>query len=121
MSLYFSQKIIKILHQKLSDISKAKILILGVSFKENCPDIRNSKIFDLIAELQKFNLDLDIFDPISDSNEVKKIRNLDIISNPKSANYNLIVITVKHDYFKKIGILKIRSWCKSNGSILDLK
>ena len=121
MSSYFGQKIIKVLNKNNYDLNKSKVLILGLSFKENCPDIRNSKIIDLILELKTFNLEVDIFDPIVDFSEVKKTLNLEILSNPAKNQYDLIVITVPHLAFKNLGIKKIRSWCKDNGLILDLK
>ena len=73
MSIFFSQKIIKILNEQKISLRMAKILILGLSFKENCPDIRNSKIFDLISELKSFNANVEVFDPLVDRNEVKII------------------------------------------------
>ena len=121
MSSYFGQKIIKVLNKNNYDLNKSKVLILGLSFKENCPDIRNSKIIDLILELKTFNLNIEIFDPIVDFSEVKKTLNLEILSNPAKNQYDLIVITVPHLAFKNLGIKKIRSWCKDNGLILDLK
>ena len=121
MSSYFGQKIIKVLNKNNYDLNKSKVLILGLSFKENCPDIRNSKIIDLILELKTFNLEVDIFDPIVDFSEVKKTLNLEILSNPAKNQYDLIVITVPHLTFKNLGIKKIRSWCKDNGLIIDLK
>ena len=121
MSSYFGQKIIKVLNKNNYDLNKSKVLILGLSYKENCPDIRNSKIIDLILELKTFNLEVDIFDPIVDFSEVKKTLNLEILSNPAKNQYDLIVITVPHLTFKNLGIKKIRSWCKDNGLIIDLK
>lgn len=121
MSSYFVQRILKVLNQNNFDVSKSRVLILGLSFKENCPDIRNSKIMDLILELKTFNLDIEIFDPIVDFSEVKKTFNLDMLSNPIKGKYDLVVITVPHLVFKNLGIKKIRTWCKENGLILDLK
>ncbi len=121
MSGYFSQRILKLLNKKKLTVNDAKLLILGLSFKENCPDIRNSKIFDLITELKVFNSNIDIFDPIVDQELVKNHYDLQLVSEPEFEKYDLVVITVSHKYFKKIGIKKIRSWCKKEGSIMDLK
>ncbi len=121
MSGYFSQKILKLLNKKNLVVNDAKLLILGLSFKENCPDIRNSKIFDLISELGVFNSNIDIFDPIVDQKQVKDHYDLQLISEPEFEKYDLVVITVPHKYFKKIGIKKIRSWCNKKGSVMDLK
>ena len=107
--------------QKVKNLKHSNILLLGLSFKENCPDIRNSKIFDLINELKSFNLLLDIFDPIVNSEEVKKEFGLSVGAQPKIGKYDLIIIAVSHHFFKELGIEKIRSWCKKDGSIMDLK
>ena len=70
---------------------------------------------------KSFKINIDIFDPIVDHNEVKHNSDVEIISEPIINNYDLIVITVSHQLFKDLGIKKIRSWCNKNGSIMDLK
>ena len=121
MSIYFSQRILKLLNEKNINFNHSKILLLGLSFKENCPDIRNSKIIDLINELKSFNVLLDVFDPIVNSGEVKKEFGLNVLTQPKRGKYDLVIIAVSHQFFKELGIEKIRSWCKKDGSIMDLK
>jgi len=121
MSSYFAQRIIGILNKHDIKLNESKILILGLSFKENCPDIRNSKIFHLISFLKNVNIDVDIYDPIIDSKEVKIKFNLEVKSDPEKGKYDLSIITVPHNHFKSIGINTIRSWCKNKGLILDLK
>ena len=120
MSLYFCQKILKLLNEKNINFKHSKILLLGLSFKENCPDIRNSKIFDLINELKSFNVLLDIFDPIVNSEEVKKEFGLSVGTQPEIGKYDLIIIAVSHHFFKELGIEKLDRG-KTDGSIMDLK
>ena len=100
---------------------KSNILLLGLSFKENCPDIRNSKIFNLYDELTSFNINVEIFDPVVNSDEVKLTHGIELSLKPQDSKYDLIVITVPHEFFKNIGIKQIRSWCNKLGSIMDLK
>ncbi len=121
MSKYFSQRILKILNEKNLNFNQSNILLLGLSFKENCPDIRNSKIFDLIEELKSFNIKVDVYDPIVNPNEVKNKHDLQIQKMPKKGKYDLVVITVSHNFFKDLGIKKIELWCNKSGSIMDLK
>ncbi len=121
MSYYISQRILKIIIEKKINFNQSQILLLGLSFKENCPDIRNSKIFDLIDELKSFNVNLDIFDPIVNSYEVKKDFGLKLLTQPKVGKYDLVVIAVSHQFFQELGIEKIRSWSKKDGNIMDLK
>ena len=121
MSKYFAQKILNILVEKDLNFNKTNILLLGLSFKENCPDIRNSKIVDLINELKHFKIKLDIFDPIVNSKEAKEKLGFKVKLKPDKGKYDLVIITVPHQAFKDLGVKKIRSWCKKNGSLMDLK
>ena len=121
MSKYFAQRILKILNKKNLNFNKSNILLLGLSFKENCPDIRNSKVFDLFKELISFNINVDVYDPVVNSNEVKSNHGLNLTLKPKNFKYDLIVITVPHQVFKDIGIKNIKIWCNEKGSIMDLK
>ena len=121
MSKYFAQKILNILVEKDLNFNKSNILLLGLTFKENCPDIRNSKIVDLINELKHFKIKLDIFDPIVNSKEAKEKLGFKVKLKPDKGKYDLVIITVPHQAFKDLGVKKIKSWCKKNGSLMDLK
>jgi UDP-N-acetyl-D-mannosaminuronate dehydrogenase len=82
-------------------INKADVLILGVTFKENCPDIRNSKVVDVISELKSFGTNVDIYDPQADSAEVKHEYGLTLIDRP-TKKYHAIIMAVSHDEFTKL-------------------
>ena len=84
------------------------------------PDIRNSKVFDLINEIEMFRASVDVYDPIANQIEIRKEFKINIIDHPKNI-YDLIVIAVGHQVFKNLGGEKIRYWCNPNGIILDLK
>ena len=105
----------------LSKKNPKKILILGLTFKEDCSDLRHSKVFDIINHLKKKGGRCDIFDPWIDGNELKKI-NFNIIEkiNPK-IKYDAIILAVSHDIFKKIGFKKFNSLMKKNGYFYDVK
>lgn len=99
-----------------------KILIMGLSFKENIPDIRNSKVFDIINVLKKKNYKIDVFDPVVDQNEIKKYKlNFKRLSEINTNYYDGILIAVKHSFFKKMKFKKIKNFGKSNSIIYDLK
>ena len=120
MSNYVSQQIINKLTSK--NIKKAKILLLGVTFKEDCVDIRNSQIINIYNILCKKKLIVDFFDPIADSKELKKMFKKKMINIYKRNNfYDLIVISVEHKFFKTMGINKIKKLGKSSVIIFDLK
>ena len=106
----------------LNKYKKPKIIVLGCTFKENCPDIRNSKVVDLIHKLEKKNISIDIFDNWI-NNDDKKYVNANFVDKiPYRKNYNLILIAVKHDLFKNIGMNRIKKISKFNNTlVMDYK
>ena len=100
---------------------KMKVLLLGFSFKENCSDIRNSKIFNLYSNLKEKINKLDVYDPYVDKNEVLKTYNLKIINTLKKNYYDAIYILLPHKKFKNMGYKKIRSFGKKKCVVYDLK
>jgi len=84
-------------------IQGANVLILGITFKENCPDIRNSRVIDVIKELQDFGCNVDVYDPWADRNDVKREYDIDLIDNGKLEieNYDAVVLAVAHEEFKQ--------------------
>lgn len=85
-------------------IEGSKVLVLGITFKENCPDIRNSRVIDVIEELEEFGCNVDVYDPWADSNEVKKEYNHILIKLPAYEVYEAIVLAVAHNEFKVLQI-----------------
>ena len=101
MGAYVAQETIRLMVAKGIAIKGAKVLIMGITFKENCPDIRNSKVLDIVRELISYHVTLDIYDPWANSEEVKKEYNLDLISNEQAHNkkYDSIIVAVGHEQF----------------------
>ena len=118
MSNYISQKLLDKMKKKNIKISNAKILILGLTFKENCSDLRNSKTFDIIDKLKEANCLLEVYDPFIKNYRSKKFK---LISSPKIKKYDAVIITVKHDLFKNISIVELKSYCRDSHVIYDLK
>ena len=104
MGIYVANQVIKLMIKKGHKIEGSKVLVLGITFKENCPDIRNSRVIDVIEELQEFGCNIDIYDPWADSNEVKHEYGLELIDNGelKIENYDALVLAVAHEEFKKL-------------------
>ena len=102
-------------------IKGAKILIMGLTFKENCPDIRNSGVQNVISELKKFKCDLDLQDPYVEREEIKKMYDIYPNSKPSQNIYDAILISVAHKQFKTIGLTNIKNLCKKDHVIFDLK
>ncbi|MDC0402629.1 Vi polysaccharide biosynthesis UDP-N-acetylglucosamine C-6 dehydrogenase TviB [Candidatus Pelagibacter sp.] len=121
MGFYVASQLKKKLKQKNINIKGAKILIMGITFKENCADIRNSGVKVVFDELKKFKCKVDLKDPWVDNNEIKKIYKIYPISKTKKNNYDAVIIAVAHKKFKSIGIKSIHEICKKKHVIYDLK
>ena len=121
MSKFIVGEFIKTLAHRSIKINKANILVLGLAFKENCPDIRNTKIIDVVDELKSFNCNVDIYDPWVDPEDVMKSFNIKPVSSLNKKSYDGVIIAVAHEEFLKMGINKIKSYCKSSHIIYDLK
>ncbi len=104
MGKFVADKVVKLLIKKDHTVKGSRILILGVTFKENCPDVRNTKVVDIVKELEEFGCNVDIFDPIADKDELKKEYGLDLINNidENLNDYNAIVLAVGHKEFDEI-------------------
>ena len=102
MGMFIAGKVVKMMIQKGTNIKGAKALLLGVTFKENCPDIRNSKVVDIYNELIQFGLEVDVFDPHADAGQVKKEYNIELQQSP--SKYDAIILTVAHKEFLEMNI-----------------
>ncbi len=121
MGEYVALKLINKMKKKDIQIKGAKILIMGLTFKENCPDLRNSGIFNVITKLKNLKCDLDLQDPWADKEDIKKIYDIYPNSNPTQNNYDAVLIAVAHNKFKEIGLNNIKNLCKKTHVIFDLK
>ncbi|MEM6843556.1 MAG: Vi polysaccharide biosynthesis UDP-N-acetylglucosamine C-6 dehydrogenase TviB [Bacteroidota bacterium] len=107
MGIFVANKLVKLLSQKGNAIRGAKVLMLGITFKENCPDIRNSRVIDIIRELQSFGINVEVHDPLADAEEVLHEYGLSLVENLQD-HYDGIVIAVGHDIFQDMGWTKYR-------------
>ena len=121
MGNYVASELLKKMKKKNIQIKEAKILIMGLTFKENCPDIRNSGIQSVIAKLKKSGCKLDLKDPYVESEEINKLYDIYPISKFNQNTYDAVIIAVAHDEFKRIGLASIKNLCKKNHVIFDLK
>ncbi len=104
MGCYVANQVIKLMIKKGLPIANAKILILGITFKENCPDIRNSRVIDVVQELQEFACQVSIYDPWANAEEVQAEYQLNLIENINLDSYQAIILAVAHDEFKTLNI-----------------
>lgn len=121
MSMYVANQLIKTMNKKRIQIEDAKVLILGLTFKENCPDIRNTKIVDIVTELKDFNMQVDIYDPWADAEETRHEYAIDLVAQPEQGRYDAIILAVAHDQFKAMGSEAIHALGRVNHVVYDLK
>jgi UDP-N-acetyl-D-galactosamine dehydrogenase len=118
MGSYIASEVIKLMLQKDIAIKNAEILILGITFKENCPDIRNTKAVDVINSLTEYGVDITIYDPWVNKEEVRKEYHLEALNKLPNQKFDAIVLTVAHQEYAEIDYLKLR---KKNSIIYDVK
>ena len=121
MSNFFINNFLKNLNKRKIDITKSNILILGLSFKENCTDTRNSKVFEIYKKLVRLKSKVHIYDPVVDKEYIYKQHKIKLISHPKRNYYDGVIIAVAHNKFLKIGYNGILNFCKKNYYLYDLK
>ncbi|MDP2301622.1 MAG: Vi polysaccharide biosynthesis UDP-N-acetylglucosamine C-6 dehydrogenase TviB [Ignavibacteria bacterium] len=120
MGAFVAREFVKLLIKKEHKVHDSKVLVLGITFKENCPDIRNSRVIDIINELKSFDCSVDVYDPWADSGEVEEEYNLKLLSTDKVnlENYSGVILAVAHNQFKT---LDFKSVNKNNFTIYDVK
>ncbi|MGJ1348518.1 nucleotide sugar dehydrogenase [Sphingobacterium siyangense] len=116
---FIASKVVKLMIQKNIKFEGAKALVLGITFKENCPDIRNSKVIDMIHDLQEFGLKVDVYDPWVNVDDVKSHFNLELLSSlPESADYDSVILAVGHREFLHLDLNNLK---KNPSVVFDIK
>jgi UDP-N-acetyl-D-galactosamine dehydrogenase len=121
MGSYVVSRVVKEMVKKKIHVHGSNILIMGLTFKENCPDLRNTKVVDMIEEFKDYNANIDIYDPWVDEDEALHEYGLSLIKKPNDNFYDAVILAVAHDDFKNMGIKKIKQFGKSENIIFDLK
>jgi UDP-N-acetyl-D-galactosamine dehydrogenase len=121
MGSYVANQVIKLMVKKKISFTCSKVLVMGLTFKENCPDLRNSRVIDIINELKDFGCIVDVYDPIVNNEEVKHEYNISSISRLTPRSYDAIILAVPHKEFIDMGIDRIQSLARENSIIYDLK
>lgn len=121
MGVYVATQLVKALINKKVNIVEAKILIMGITFKENCPDIRNTRVVDIVHELQNYGIAVDVHDPAASKQDVRDAYDIELVEDVPSSSYSGVVIAVAHDDFVTLGIDAIRRYCVDQSVVYDLK
>ena len=121
MGSYIAIEVSKLMTKKRINLVDANVLIMGLAFKENSPDIRNSGVARLVTTLESFNCTVHVYDPLIDKAEAKKEFNIDLLSKPDVSKYDAIILAVAHDEFKALSLKEIKSYGTPNHVLYDVK
>ncbi|EGQ7970232.1 Vi polysaccharide biosynthesis UDP-N-acetylglucosamine C-6 dehydrogenase TviB [Vibrio cholerae] len=121
MGEYVATQLVKALSRKKIHIDEAKVLIMGFTFKGDCPDVRNTKIIDIVNELQDFNMSVDVYDSWASKEEVKHEYGIELIDELRDGYYDAIVLAVDHSQTKQMGVEKLRRLGKKEHVLYDVK
>ncbi|PCI85138.1 MAG: Vi polysaccharide biosynthesis UDP-N-acetylglucosamine C-6 dehydrogenase TviB [Hyphomicrobiales bacterium] len=121
MGKYIVTELVKSMIKKRIHVDEANILIMGLTFKENCPDLRNTRVIDIIEELKTYNVNVSVFDPWASAEQAEKEYDLELITAPDENRYDAAIVAVAHKQFAEIGAQGVRKFLKEDGLIYDLK
>ncbi len=121
MGPYIAERVIKLMTRQRIHVVDSNVLIMGLSFKENCPDLRNTRVVDIVDTLQEYNVNVDIHDPWADEKEAEQEYGIQLTSDISLEFYDAIIVAVAHDCFKELGIDTIKSYAKSKCILFDVK
>lgn len=121
MGAYVVAQLVKAMTKKRIQVEGAKVLVMGLTFKENCPDLRNTRVVDIVAELKDYNCEVDVYDPWVTVEEAQHEYCITPIAMPESGNYDAIILAVAHQQFKDMGAAAVRALGKPSSVLYDLK
>ncbi|ABI56150.1 UDP-glucose/GDP-mannose dehydrogenase [Alkalilimnicola ehrlichii MLHE-1] len=121
MGAYVADQLLRLMAQRHIPVPGARILVLGLTFKENCPDLRNTRVVDIVRCLEDYQAQVDVFDPWVDSGEARDEYAIEPIGEPGSAQYDAVLLAVAHREFVELGAEILRGWLRSGGVLYDLK
>jgi UDP-N-acetyl-D-galactosamine dehydrogenase len=121
MGAYVVAQLVKAMTKRRIHVDGARILVMGLAFKENCPDLRNTRVVDIVAELQDYNCQVDVYDPWAAAEEAQHEYGITPVAQPAPETYDGIILAVAHQQFKAMGAQAIRALGKSNHVLYDLK
>jgi UDP-N-acetyl-D-galactosamine dehydrogenase len=121
MGGYVAGRVVKLMTKKRVHVVDSNILILGLTFKENCPDLRNTRVTDIIRELKTYNANVDVYDPWVDPAEAQHEYGITPVTTPAEGQYDAIILAVAHQQFRELGETGIRKFAKPNSVLFDVK
>lgn len=118
---YISNELVRLMLQRRIHVNGARVLVMGITFKENTPDIRNTRAVDIVHELQALNVNVDVHDPWAQADDVRAEYGLSLVEQPGAEAYDAVVVAVAHEQFRARGIEHIRALCKPEHVVYDVK
>jgi len=121
MGAYVASQLVKTMLKRRLQVDGARVLILGLTFKENCPDLRNTRVVDVVSELRDYGVQVDVHDPWVDAAEAKHEYGLDLVTTPEPAAYDGVILAVAHDTYRDAGATALRGYGGRDHVFCDLK
>lgn len=121
MGAYVAGQLVKAMVRRRIQVDGARVLIMGLTFKENCPDQRNTRVIDIVHELRDYNISVDVHDPWVDAEEAKREHGLVLVESLPRGAYDAVIVAVAHDQFREMGAEQVRSLCREQHVLYDLK
>lgn len=121
MGAYVAEQMVKAMLRQRIQVNGARVLVMGLTFKENCPDLRNTKVVDVVKELQQYGISVDIYDPWADTVEAFQHYGVELVASPSRDQYDGIILAVAHHLFSDLGEDGIRTWGRPSHVLYDLK
>ncbi len=121
MGAYVAQRVVKLMNRRRRPVADARILMLGLTFKENCPDLRNTKVTDIVREFVDYSAVVDVHDPWADAAEAHHEYGLDLVAEPEASRYDAVILAVGHERFRERGTAWMRSLLTTDGVLFDVK
>lgn len=121
MGAYVAGQMVKAMLKRRIQVNGARVLVLGLTFKENCPDLRNTRVVDVVAELRDYGISVDVHDPWVDPAEARDEYGLDLVPEPQAGAYDGVALTVAHDAFRDMGVASLRRFGAPEHLFFDLK
>jgi len=121
MGSYIADQVFKLMTKKFISVVEANVLIMGLAFKENCPDLRNTRVVDLVSEFKSFNCNVDVYDPWVDTDEAQREYGISPVSSLEEGKYDAIILAVAHKNFGSLGAEQLRKYGKESHVLYDIK
>ena len=121
MGLYVASEVVRLMIRHRIHLAEARVLVLGLTFKENCPDIRNTRVIDVVRELESYEAKVDVHDPWADAEQAKRVYGIDLVPGLRKDYYEAVIIAVAHEQFREMGTDAIRALGRTRHILYDIK